>query len=501
MEAEIINPINRFKQYRQKQNTKNYMSKVRAEVMKKIGAKQLSSGKQTQAPWENNFFNGYNTSQPLKRHPQRQVEVLNALRYLRDINPDASMALWNFLRMANQGHEIEVKDPQGNPDEEMQDYINEELAPRVGRIYGGGADQLINVLNLTGYTLGAEALEVELDHSLTEVVDFHPVDPTRLGFTADEDNNLQLTQKNEQGENIFLNPEQVFYIPIDPEIDDPYGRSPILPAIESVIFQTEVLEDLKAVAHHQGHARFDVSVTTDAIMQAIPQEILYNEEEVDKFVTNYLDSVENQFQNISADGDFYHNDSINIETVGGTAGQSMDAKALIEIIDQQIITSLKQFPILLGRNSSVSETHAKVQLELEYMTIRSIQKVTKRILEKAYNVALRARGSQSIVTVTFNDVAIKNRLEDAEAEEKELANEITKVNQGFIDNDEASNNIVGHDAVNEPKEQQMTSNGADVYNSMLNKMQSDEEVDDEEPPQRKFRRFPSELLWGEQRKE
>ncbi|MDN6640761.1 MAG: hypothetical protein L0L10_08250, partial [Tetragenococcus sp.] len=470
------------------------MAKVRAEVMRKIGAGQLKSGKGTHAPWENNFFNGYNTNQPLKRHPQRQVEVLNALRYLRDINPDASMAVWNFLRMANQGHEIQVTDVDGNDDEEMTNYINDDLAPRVGRIYGGGADQLINVLNLTGYTLGAEALEVELDDSLTEVVDFHPVDPTRLGFTADENDNLQLTQKNDKGENIFLNPEQVFYIPIDPEIDDPYGRSPILPAIESVIFQTEVLEDLKAVAHHQGHARFDVSVTTDAIMAAIPQEILYNEDEVDKFVTNYLDSVEKQFQNISADGDFYHNDSIKIETVGGTKGQSMDAKALIEIIDQQIITSLKQFPILLGRNSSVSETHAKVQLELEYMTIRSIQKVTKRMLEKAYNIALRARGSQSIVTVTFNDVAIKNRLEDAQAEEKEINNEITKVNQGFIDNDEASNNVVGHDAVDEPMQQeQVDTSGADVYNSMLSKMQSDEEGNDDEP--RKYRRFPSEFLF------
>ncbi|MDN6729122.1 MAG: hypothetical protein L0L57_03015 [Alkalibacterium sp.] len=488
----MINPIKSIKAARNKKRMKNYIENVRADVFKKSVGGKLNSGKQTQAPWDNNFFK--NLDQPVKRHPQRNKEVLNALRYLRDINPDASMAVWNFMRMANQGHEIQVTDVDGNDDEEMTNYINDDLAPRVGRIYGGGADQLINVLNLTGYTLGAEALEVELDDSLTEVVDFHPVDPARLGFTADENDNLQLTQKNDKGENIFLNPEQVFYIPIDPEIDDPYGRSPIVPAIESVLFQTEVLDDLKAVAHHQGHARFDVSVASEAIINAIPEKVLNDEDEVKKFVDDFLNSVEDHFQNIDPDDDFYHNDSIAINTVGGTAGQSMDAKALMEIIDQQIITSLKQFPILLGRNSSVSETHAKVQLELEYMTIRSIQKVTKRILEKAYNVALRARGSQSIVTVTFNDVAIKNRLEDAQAEEKELANEITKVNQGFIDNDEASNNVVGHDAVDEPMQQeQIDTSGADVYNSMLSKMQSDEEGNDDEP--RKYRRFPSEFLF------
>lgn len=462
--------------------------------MKRSIGGTLKSGRQTKAPWESEFFT--NLKQPLKRSPQRAKKVLEALKYLRDVNPDASMAVWNFLRLANQGHDVTVVDVNGNPDEEMQDYINDELAPRMGKIYGGGTDQLVNVLNLTGYTQGAEALEVELDESLTEVVDFHAVDPARLEFVPDDDGVLHLAQKNEKGEHIFLNEEQVFYVPLDPDADDPFGRSPMLPAVEAVLFQAQVLEDLKAVAHHQGHARFDISVSSEAILDAIPEESYMNETEVKRFVDSFVDAAQESFSNIEPDDDFYHNDSIKVDTVGGTAGKSMDAKALIDIIDQQIISSLKQFPILLGRNSSVSETHAKIQMELEYMSIRSIQKMTKRLLEKAYTVALRARGSQSVVTVTFDDVSIKNRTEDAQAEATEIANEIAKVNQGWIDNDEASNAITGSDAVGEPKQQQY--GALTQYQQALSKLKGgdDNQGEDEEGEEsRSYKKFPSELLF------
>ncbi|MDT2759279.1 phage portal protein family protein [Enterococcus xiangfangensis] len=458
---------------------------VRKSTLKKIVGGKFETGRQTRPKWEYGFLK--QIDQPIKRELHREKKILDSLKLLRDINPDASMAVWNFLRLGNQGHEVQVFDLNGENDEEMQRYINEELAPRLGKIYGGGTDQLVNVLNLAGFTYGAEALEVELDSSLTEVVDFHPIQPSKVDFVPNnETGELELCQKQSDGKWLRLNSEQVFYVPLDPDIDDPYGRSPMLPALEAVIFQAEVLNDLRIIAHKMGYPRFDVSVSTEAIISNIPDRLQYDKEGTEQFINDYMDTVESAFAEIDIDDDFYHDDTIKVEQVSGMGGKSIDFKSLLDILDRQVTVALKQLPIMLGQNQSTTETHGSIQWEIQVAGIRSIQNMTKRLLEKAYTVALRVKGSQSSVSVTFNEVRSKDRQAEANAEATEINNWIAKVNQGWIDNDEAANEIVGHDAISEPKQQVN-------YSNLFNKQQSetDEEEDDES---RQIRRFPSEIF-------
>jgi len=131
----------------------------------------------------------------IKRNHLHQCNVMETLSFIRDISPDASMAMWNFLRLANNGHEMEVADTNGNPDEPALDYINN-LAARVGKLYGGGTDQLINVMLLTGYTQGAIALEVELDENLKDVRDFTGSVPTGLSSGQRDAGNQACAETN-----------------------------------------------------------------------------------------------------------------------------------------------------------------------------------------------------------------------------------------------------------------------------------------------------------------
>jgi hypothetical protein len=103
------------------------------------------------------------------------------------------------------------------------------------------------------------------------------------------------------------------------------------------------------------------------------------------------------------------------------------------------------------------------------------------------------KGSQSSVSVTFNEVRSKDRQAEATAEATEINNLIAKVNQGWIDNDEAANEMVGHDAISEPKQQVGYSN---LFGN-TQKSKEDEEDDDEG---RQIRRFPSEIFLKEKTK-
>ncbi|MED0739012.1 phage minor head protein [Aneurinibacillus thermoaerophilus] len=409
----------------------------------------FSSGKQTQHRWEQQFGWYENI---IKRSEYRQKNVMETLRIIRDINPDASMAIWNFLRLANNGHELECLNMRGDPDKEGLELLND-LAKRVGKLYGGGMDQLLNVLLLTGYTQGAIALEVELNESLDDVVDFHAVDPSSVEFRRNnETGEMELVQKQIDGRYKVLNPEQVFYYPFDPDIGDPYGRSPILPVLQIVFFQVEVLKDLKAVVHHQGHARFDISVVEEAIMKNIPPTILnQGQEAVVQFVESYIAQIQQEFSRLNPDDDFFHTDSVKVDMVGGTNGRSMDVTKIIDVINQQIVTSLKQLPILLGRNEGTTETHGTIQWQIYVAGIESIQRGVKRLLERAYNVALQVYGRQGSVRLKFDSLRTTDRLKEAQAEEVETRTKITQVQQGWITNDEAALEMVGHSAAGEPQ--------------------------------------------------
>lgn len=436
--------MDQYRAWRNRREFKKNIGVISRSIAARIG------GRQTKEKWEEQFSWYEGT---IKRHYTREKNTMDTLKLIRDINPDTSMAIWNFLRLSNQGHELDCLNLDGSEDEEGRKLLNE-LAARVGSLYGdgGGKDQLVNVLLLTAFTQGAVALEVELTEGLDDVVDYHAIDPSTLDFRRNKDTgDIELVQRQKDGKYIVLNRDQTFYYPIDPDIGDPYGRSPILPVLQIVFFQVEVLRDLKAVAHNQGHARFDISVVEEAIMKNIPKPIQNKgQQAVMEFVENYISEIKKAFDELKPDDNFFHTDSVKVDMAGGTTGKSMDVTKIINVINQQVVTALKQLPILLGRNEGTTETHGTIQWQIYVSGIKSIQRSVKRILERADNVALQVWGRQSKAKLSFNTVRDVDRRAEAEAEAVETRTKIMQVNQGWIDNDEAANEIVGHNAVNEP---------------------------------------------------
>lgn len=452
-----------------KRKEPNYdWKRVVSSTTKATGIKR---NKQTLDKWEQQFF-WYEGTIP--RNELKSKDVMESLKVIRDINPDASMAIWNLLRLANSGHTLEVEKVTGTVDKKATEYCNE-LARTVGSLYGGGVDQLINVLLLTGFTQGAIALEVELDDGLDGVVDFHAVDPSSLDFRTNKETGvIELVQKQKDGNYKVLNQETVFYFPFDPDVADPFGRSPILPILQIIFFQTEVLKDLKRVIHHQGHQRFDIKVLETAIIENMPDDIKFaGQEAVRNFVMDYVSDIQQQMEELEPDDDFFHTDSVEIDMAGGAIGQSLDATRVIDIINQQVVTALKQLPILLGRNEGSTETHGTIQWQIYVKGIESLQRGIKRLLEKAYNVSLQVGGIQGTAKITFDKIQVTDRLNDAQAERTETETKIQQVNQGWIDNNEAALAMVGHEAVSEPKK-------PEPVKVAVPKVPKDEEPEEEE---------------------
>jgi len=409
-----------------------------------------TGGRQTYDKWEQPF-NWYDMS-VIPRDSYKSKDVMESLKIIRDLSPDASMAIWNFLRLANSGHEVEVYTKNGKVDKKATELLNEK-AKQVGKLYGGGTDQLINVLLLTSFTQGAIALEVEIQEGLKDIEDIHAVDPSTLDFKKNKETGvIELVQKQIDGTFKVLNPETVFFYPFDPEISDPHGRSPILPVLQIVFFQIEILKDLRKVVHHQGHRRFDIKVLEESIVENMPDDIKYQgPEAVRSYVQDYIQQIQDQMNDLEPDADFFHTDSVEIGMAGGNSSSgNLDISRVIDVINQQIVTGLKQLPILLGRNEGTTETHGTIQWQIYVKGIESIQRGIKRLLERAYNVVLQINGIQGSAVLTFDEIQVTDRKSDAEAEQIETNTKILQYQQGWIDNNEAAMEMVNHKAVSEP---------------------------------------------------
>ena len=389
----------------------------------------------------------------LGRQYGQYADVLQMLKRIRDYNPDASLAVWNVLRLANPGHQVDVfqakAGPEGQPvaDPEGKALI-EDLAGRCGGEYGGGMDALIGVLLLTLMTQGAIAAEVELSENLREVVDLYPVDPRYIDFAREQGTGHVVPVVVASGAPKRINMNQFRYVPLDPDVDDPHGRAPLWSALETVFFQTEVLRDLKAVTHNQGYPRIDVSLLEEIVLQNTPEHMKApgRDDELRAWVDGFLTDLQATYNSLNPDDAFIHWDWVKVTATGGAGGRAIDVAKVIAAIDAQIVAGLKQLPVLLGRNEGSTTTHATVQWQIYVAGIEALQRCVKRLVEWLYGVALQVYGRQSYARVTFNAIRKTDRKADAEAAKIEADTLVMQVLAGWISNDEAAQQVTGHGA-------------------------------------------------------
>lgn len=420
--------------------------------------RRLDPGRSTRKPREAARYDWRNTLTRPYLHDYRLRErstVLDTLKVIRDVDPNGSMAVTNVLRLANSGHETNVwtdaVDADGNPVPHPRGKaIVDEYAARVGAEYGGGMDNLIDVLLLTQFTQGAMALEVEPNESLTGVVDFWPVDPARITFVRDEETQALVPHVRANGQLRALNTEQFRYVPFDPAVEEPYGRSPMLSVIGTVFFETQLMRDLEAVVHNQGMGRYDVKVLEDAVIHAAQESGVTDPDEIAEYKDRYLNEIGEYLSGLEPDDAYIHWDAV--EVAGAQSGEmSLDLKVLIDWLRSRIANALKQMPILLGFNEGSTTTHATVQWRIFAGTLESLQRRIKRLLEWAYTLTLELHGIRARVEVEFNEPSATDRQADEQADTMRANRYAMYRREGWIDNDEAAQEVVGHKAVGEPE--------------------------------------------------
>ncbi len=108
------------------------------------------------------------------------------------------------------------------------------------------------------------------------------------------------------------------------------------------------------------------------------------------------------------------------------------------------IRGLKTMPLLMGSNEAVSETHANRQWEIYVAGIKALQHLAEQMVERLLTLALQMQGLRAVVSFRFAELRASEQLRDAQTEAALIENAKQKYLFGWISQQEAALEVVGH---------------------------------------------------------
>lgn len=402
----------------------------------------------------------------VKRPGALSKQWMDMLALIEDADPQLSQAMWQWLRLCNNGHEAtaEVKVPVVSNEGQttlidQQDPVGQtivdELAQRVGQLFGpGGMDQLAVVAFRSLLHEGALALEIEISDDLKDIVDFHIVDPKRLSWVNHTDPDGQIRKRlavydfhTNQFE--IVSRDQVQFLALDPSFSNLYGHAPFIAAVQAIYFKAQMLRDVRMVMHVSGHPRIDIKVLMEKAIANAPAVLKAqgNEVALKTWLQAHLDDVKNAYQKLEPDDGFAHWNFIEAQYIGPGAGGSVNVEQIGRVLNQQIASAVKMLPMLLGMNETATETHGTVQWQVQVAGIEAFQGIVARMFQWAYGQALEFYGATSRAHFHFNKHRVVDEMVEATKQQVLAGFYTLSRDNGWISDDEAAQALFNHAAV------------------------------------------------------
>lgn len=368
-------------------------------------------------------------------------------RFLRDNIPVLNSAVWTWTRICASPSHFELKSSVENPahggdDPKVLDNAVEVLKNLDRRIYQhsfqkfGGSDALLTQFFGSLFTDGAVCGELVLTPSRDKLDKFYFIDPATIRFKLKDDTTWELYQEVD-GVQVKLNPASTFYLGLDPDADDPRGKS-ILGSVPFVArVEQRLLEDMQKTMHNAGYHRLHVKIKPPERFSGESDETY-----ISKANKYFEDTVEMMKELSPEDNPITWND-VGIEYIGpsGHVASSnywyINHKALVE----DICVGVHLDPFMLGYSYGPTRSWAQFKYELMLRNVISIQRLAKRFMEWIRNIELALWGIPLECVHHFDNRKFFGMLEQREAEKIHLENIIRKKEAGFITEDQAKREI------------------------------------------------------------
>ena len=395
------------------------------------------------------------TEQMMKRYPAKKV-----IDVLRHNHPDVSQAVWNFKIIGNSGYTARVTLTDGKTEHVSGQKVIDEFLRDLRYYFTQGYEKSRGIEKLTDELIdnilirGAASIEMVMDKDFENVLYFAPVDPDTIDFER-EKGRLVPYQRLSKGGKVKLDIPTFFYEGLDETVVDPYGTSPFLAVIQIIAFHQQVLDDLKAIIHNQGYGKYDIKIIEEVLLKRMPVPIRNNDAKKQEWLNSQLQLIINMYSKLDPDAAFVHFDSVEVDMVEASQA-TVDPQKIMSVIDAMMNNALKQYSTLMGRRSTgQTEQYAKMEIKLFMKSVQRVQRLIEDILSRALTKLLHTKGMQGYVFFEFKGTEIRTDLEKVNFEQIAIQNAQKKRDNGWISQDQASEEVTGQKAVGQPDKEML----------------------------------------------
>jgi len=359
-------------------------------------------------------------------------------RFLRDNIPALNSAIWTWTRLSSAPSFYKLK---GSDNQEILNLGTKVTSDLDRRIYQhsfhkfGGVEALLSEFFYSLFTDGAVCGELVLEPSQNRIAKFYFIDPSSIRFKL-EGSNWVLYQEL-HGDFIRLNQNSIYYYGLDPDAEDPRGRS-LLSSIPFVSrIEQRLVTDMQKSMHNAGYHRLHVKLRPP---ERLPAESI---EAYTKRANSYFEDTAEMMRKLSVEDNPITWSDVQIDYIGpsgtyaATTSWYINHKALIE----EICAGVHLDPFILGYSYGAPYSWAQIKYELIQRNIISIQTSAKRFMEWIHNLELALQGLDLEYEHQFDNRKTFGLLEQRQAEKIALENIVLKKDAGLINEEEAKREL------------------------------------------------------------
>lgn len=384
-----------------------------------IKGKTAASNLDGSASVTNNLTSYYNKSISQLRSSGKTVE---ALRTLARVHGDVSAAVSAVVRLANTPLRMRVYDAAHQLDAAGSDLLRSILVRMTNAYdYSQGFDDRMALEGVTETLLrsipltGACAMELVLDKQRLPYR-LQPASVESLKFKTSKAN-LGSTYKvipyqaGKDGD-IELDIPTFFYAALDADPESAYPYSPIEPALNSAVYHSEVVEDIRRVVKRSGHSRLVVRLLTEQLLKAAPMDLRSDPAKLSAWVEQTRQAVQDQIESLSPESALVFFDTIEAEYLNSEIGASADYKPFLESLDSLLATALKTPAAIVGkRTSGGSQNTTSTESLLFIKTAEGTHAPVQTVLSRAMTLAVRLYGFEGYVACEFDPIDLRPDIE------------------------------------------------------------------------------------------
>lgn len=397
---------------------------------------------------------------------------------------DGKQALNTYLRLANQGVEIELIN--ATTGKKVKRYDNElrEFTRNIGKNNACGLDGLVDQLHYSAIARSGMAVEVVVDKKLTGIDEVLIVDPkTITEFKWLEDKKRYAAYQNGiNGNKVDLFEGNFFWIPHQPKPSRPDGTLQFEPAIQTITQFYQLLNDGMKILNRIGYPRYKCTIDREALLNSLPQQEKNTPEAQARTFQRVFTQTVSELRQMGNDSDIVTFDSNQIEILGGGVnGSGIDIRAWFEVIEPLIVNSFQLTPVLMGRLTTGSYSLGTAEYKIVRDNINTMRRASKRMIEEIVNIWARVNGYNVRAVVHHNPIDWQTEIEKLDVQLKKMEVARRAYEYRWITHDEAAKDGYDKEKASQPEQLDMfeflssvSQNDSKNTNNQSEKVQKDE---------------------------